>query len=447
MELSFKGTLEKLTWKQIRKEVAEVNPKFAKLIDELSPSDKYWVAKVTYPYGSMVMKRALLQLPNPSGDIVPITDSSIPTEIQEGLGYNLNSNPVSLVLKNKFEIFLPLEDRVISLNGLISPGTIFGAWRVLNPKKTEQPPFIWDMSSGARTALMLAKITEAKRHLQLQKAYHLTADVPRSLIDHWEIFRQLSKHSNFKQPWEAEILYFPQQWFSHLSDSKWKIFYYYLHDYVWEASETWRNQYIWNSIFSLILKDYGSRPNAYIMDTVKYLLYAGISAFPGLAPARDNSAGPFQEIQEIYIKEYGLKNYPPVIMQSEVFNMRDLSGHPVYYSLQFPNATEFKPNSRLRISSITDLYQIKLLMDCYERELISSKFNLGNSSFHELFRYVQYDYFHGGVTLLKGMLDSAEIAKEDKGLLTTIDGAVYKNFPDTCSFVRGCIRLSHKKTD
>ncbi len=105
MTMPLKGSFEKLTWKQVRADVAKVNPAFAKIIDELSPSDKYWVAKVRYPYGSLVMKKALLMLPNAKGDIVPITDSSIDKNIREGLDYNLNSNPVSLVLKNTFEIF------------------------------------------------------------------------------------------------------------------------------------------------------------------------------------------------------------------------------------------------------------------------------------------------------------------------------------------------------
>lgn len=76
MVVNFKGKLEKLVWKDVRKEVAKVNPAFAKLIDELNPSDKYWVAKVTYPYGSLVLDKAILMLPNEKGDIVPITDPS-----------------------------------------------------------------------------------------------------------------------------------------------------------------------------------------------------------------------------------------------------------------------------------------------------------------------------------------------------------------------------------
>lgn len=444
--ITFKGKLEKLTWKQVRHEVAAVNPVFAKIIDDLSPGDNYWLAKATYPYGSMVMKRALLQLPNLQGDIVPITDLSIPTQIREGLNYNLDSNPVSIVLQNTFEIFLPLEDRTIPLGGLIYPGSVFGAWRILNPKNTQHPIFIWDMTAGARSVFMLPRITEVKKHLQLKRAYGLTVDTPRSLMHHWEIFRQLASHPQFKQPWHAEILYFSQSWFDHLEDSQWENFYNYFRDSGWAASELWSNQFMWNLVFSLILKDYEGKPNAYIMDTVQYLLNAGISAFPGLAPVQNTLGGPFDKIQQIYdAGAYGLRNYPPIIVQSKMFNMHNPTTYPVYYSLQYPNAPEFKPSSRVRTSLISDLHEIRSLLIRCEQDLLSDKFNLGATSLGNLFNLVEYDYFHNGVDLHIGMRDSAEIAKEDKRFLTTLDGKVHKNFPDTCSFVTGCIRISLKK--
>lgn len=443
--LSFKGSFEKLSWGQIRQDVAKVNAEFAKIIDDISPSDKHWIAKVTYPYGSLVMQKSVLMLPNKAGDIVPITDPTIDSAIQEGLGYNLNSNPVSMVLKNTFEIFLPLEERTIPLSGPIHPGAAFGAWRVLNPEKTQHPAFVWDMTAGARSVFMLPKITETKKHMQLKKAYNLTVEVPRSLMTHWEIFRQLANHSRFKKSWDAEILYFSHKWFEHLDDNRWKPFYYYFHDSGWSASEVWRNQFIWNLIFSLILEKYEARPSAYIMDTAKYLLYMGIAAFTGFAPARNNLAGPFDEIQRIYAEEYELKNYPPIVIQPDVFNMYAPHGHAVYYSLQFPNAPEFKPNLRMRTSIISDLHEIRTLMLRYEQELSSNKFNINGTSLHDVFSYTQYDYFHNGVELHTGMRNSAEMSKEDKNLITTLDGQLHGEFPDTCSFVKGCIRLTHKK--
>lgn len=445
MSVSFKGSLEKLSWQQARKAVTEVNPDFAKIIDELNPSENHWLLKATYPYGSLVMQKSVLNLPNPQGEIVPITDRSIDPVIRQGIGYNLNSNPVSLILKNSFEIYLPLEDRTLPLSGLIPPGTAFGAWRMLNPHHTEHPIFIWDMSAGARSVFMLPKITEGLKHKKLAKNFGITASIPRTLMQHWEVFRQLanSKH-NYCEPWNSEVLYFSDSWFKHLSDKAWTDFYQYFYRSGWAGTEYWRNQPVWNLIFSLVLKEYESRPNAYIMDTAQYLLNMGAGAFTGLGPALNTLSGPWDLIQKIYNEVYEIRHYPPIIIQPQIFNMHDDLSPPVYYSLQFPNATEFKPSTRVKVSIISDLHEIRALMRRYERDLLSEKFNLGGTSLSALFDKVQYDYFHSAVELHDGMLDTAEMA-EDINLRTTVDGHVHEAFPASCLFGRGCIRLAHKQ--
>ena len=445
MSTPFKGYSEKLCWKQVRAEVAAVNPEFARLIDALSPSDDHWMLKARYPYGSLVMQQSVLSLPNAEGTIVPITDDSIAADIREGIGYNLYSNPVSLVLKNSFEIYLPLEDRTLPLSGLITPGTAFGAWRMLNPKYTEQPVFIWDMSAGARSVFMLPKITEDMKHKRLEKTFGITVSQPRALMQHWEVFRQLANSTeNHQATWTAEILYFSRSWFEHLDDAAWTAFYQYFHRSGWAGTEYWRNQPIWNLIFSLVLKDYESRPNAYIMDTAQYLLNMGVGAFTGLGPARDTIAGPWDLVQHAYTEVYEVKHYPPIIIQPQLFDTKNLAAPPVYYSLQFPNATEFKPSTRVKVSIISDLHEIRSLMRRYERDLSSNKFNLQGTSLHTLFDYVQYDYFHSATELHEGMQGTEEMAS-DVYLRTTVDGKVHDAFPASCLFGKGCARLSHKK--
>lgn len=444
MVVQAKASLEVLTWDKVRKDVHNVNPNFAKTVDALSPSNDYFFIKVKYPYGSQVLKNAVLMLPDKNGNLVPITDSSIDPHIRSAIDYNLNSNPVSMVLKNTFEIYLPLEDRTIPLNGLVKPGSTFGTFRILHPQGSHQPKFIWDMTAGARSIFMLPKITEAKKHMQLRKKFSLTVDKPSSLMAHWEIFRQLANHPDFPQPWDAEILYFSKSWFEHLDDKDWFAFYYQFHRSIWGRTEFLRNQPIWNLIFSIILKDYEARPSAYTTDTTKYLIYVGIGEQPGFAPARNNIAAPIEGLQKIYKEEYELRNYPPIIMQPDTFGMLNPKQHPIYYSLQFPTAIEFGKNSRERPSLISDLHEIKSLLKRYEMELLSNKFNTNGTPIHDLFNLVAFDYFHNNVELHAGMLNSAEMSKEDEGLLTTLDGTLHKEFPDMCSFVKGCIRVSKK---
>ncbi len=438
------GSAEKLTWSQARESVAKVNLEFLRIIDEISPDERHWLLKVRYPYGCPVMKRSVLMLPNKKCAVVPITDSSIDKEIREGLNYNLNSNPVSLVLKNSFEIFLPLSDRAIPLSGIIKPGTAFGAARMLSPGETEHPIFIWEMTSGARSVFMIPKITEAPKHQKLEKALGVNLPFPRTLMQHFDVFRLIASSQHIKhEPWSAEILYFSENWFKHLDDEKWSEFYNYFRRSGWGASEFWRNQPIWNLIFSLVVQNYESKPNAYIMDTVKYLLNMGIGSMPGLGPVSDTTVGPFDFIQEVYSNIYEIRHYPPIVIQPQLFDMKNKNANPVYYSLQFPNALEFKPSSRKRASIISDLHEIRSLMKRYESEMLSDKYNIDGTSLMSLFNKVRYDYFHSAVELHEGMRDSAEMANDIR-LRTTLDGKVYNTFPSTCLFGKGCIRVAPK---
>ncbi len=131
-------------------------------------------------------------------------------------------------------------------------------------------------------------------------------------------------------------------------------------------------------------------------------------------------------------------------MHTSSFNLFAQKPEAVYYSLQFPTNQEFKPSSRKRVSLITDLHEIRSLMLRYEQQLLSDTYNIEETSFYELFKCAKYDYFHNSVELHPGMRNSAEMAAEDKRLITTLDKMAHKNFPDKCAFLKGCIRVSTK---
>ena len=446
-EQQHKGLLETLTWKQARSYVDSVRPDLAQIIDELDPGDDYQLIRCVYPFGSKVLSNGKLMLPCNTGDVtVPIDSPEIDPKLQEAIGYNLNSNPVSLVIRNSFEIYIPLDDKsVLPLARPMRPGALFGAYRVLNPGSSYQPVFTWDMTAGARSMFMLPKITEVKKHQRLKKQFNLTVDRPTTLMSHWEIFKELAAHESFTQPWSAEIIFFTKKWFEKLDDPRWVHFDSYFRRLVGSGSELSRNQTVWQLIFSLMLKDYEGRPSAYICDTVKNLMHIGAGAHPGLAPAVDNVAGPIQGIQEIYRDHYNIRNYPPIIMCPAQFDLYTPVSAPVYYSLNFPTAVEFGKSSRTRTSLIDDLHQIRSLLIRYRANILSNKFHTEGTPMHDLFHYAQYDFFHNNVELHTGVCNSQEM-REDENLRTTLDAQVSDHFPDMCSFVKGCIRISHQSS-
>ncbi len=159
-----KSSMHKVYWQDVRTQVKAKNPELAAVIDEVNPGESHPLYQVSYPFGAEVLKEGILFIPNKDGDLVPLTDPQISDELRRDLDYNLNSNPICFVLKNATELFIKIDDLLVTAFGLVSEGRLFGLSRVISSKKSEQPVFTWDMTAGARSLFMLPKISEKGRH-------------------------------------------------------------------------------------------------------------------------------------------------------------------------------------------------------------------------------------------------------------------------------------------
>lgn len=433
--------MRELQWLEARDFLRKVNPELTSIIDELNPGREHTIFKVTYPYGDAILKEGVLHLPRSDGGIAPITSQCFGDDIREKLGYNLNSNPVSVILNNSAELFLVLDDRII-LNGVFTPGQIFGLWRVLNPGITGHPIFRWSLTSGARSLFMLPKISEKYSHGRLTQAFSIKSDAPESYLDHWHIFKDIVRSKNFENEWSVEILYFSKAWFQNLNDTAWLKFNNYLLNCAWKGSEYLRNQSLWDLIYSLIQKKRNIRPDAYSADTAKHLLSMSIGAFPGFAPANDDAIGPITRLQQAYTDVYGLKGYAPIIMKPATFSAENNS--PVYYSLQYPTAMEFSPKSSKRASTMDYLFKIGLLLEKYLLELRSGDMKIEESFLYKTAKHVSFDLFHTATGNLSNVHCSQNMPLEDDAFLNLSPACKNKEFPVASSFVRGCIRISNK---
>ena len=128
-----KASMEELDWRSARKTFLSINPELGKIIDDLDPDPSFTLFKLKYPFGSEILKNGILQLPDKNGELISFYDNHISKEIQEKLGYNYGSNPVTMVINNSTELFMRLGQRIIPLYGVIPAGKIFGLWRILNP--------------------------------------------------------------------------------------------------------------------------------------------------------------------------------------------------------------------------------------------------------------------------------------------------------------------------
>lgn len=440
-----KSTIEKRNWSQVRHHFEELNPDFVKIVDELDPPDDFCLYEVTYPYGSMVVKSGRLHVPNDNGDLVPLGDSSLDSYVSADLSYNLGSNPCAFMLENCMEVFINLDDRVIPLYDFLKPGSFSGTWQVLAPELAHYPEFLWNMSAGARSIFMLAKISEATANNKLKRTFALTTNKPRNMLEHWYLFREIAAHPKFPKPWACKVLFFSGKWFKQLEDPVWHDFHRFLYAKAWTSSEFWRNQFVWNVVFSSIQKNRQIKASAHIINTVQHLLFMGAGFSPGFVPAIDDSVAPVSAFQEIYLDIYNFKNYAPTMMHAHTLNLYDDS-RPLYYSLQYPTATTFSPKSSGHSSTISDLYEVKMVMDKYLAELHAGNIEMGNTVISHMADRIELEYFHSDIELYHDMKPSKEIPKEDPTFAQgSPKNACSDAFPNNSSFVRGCIRVSHKK--
>lgn len=429
----------KQTWADVRQGVSLLNPRFAEIIDSISPDESYRLYKVSYPYGASILEKGRLFLPAASEkNLLPLSSSYFSQ--QEDLSYNDLSNPVSLILTNSTEIYLDLADRIIALYGLIGPGKIISTWKVLSGTNwSYAAAFSWNMSAGARSIFLAQKISDKAAHANIQKAFNIKDLPPKALIDHWHIFKNTVNHPSFGEPWKTTVLFFSKQWFDHLNDSAWRDFYFYLYQTAWVGSEFWRNQFLWDLSFSLLLKERHIRACPYIVKTVKQLLAIASGATPGFAPQDNEISAPISRIKFIYQNIYKLFGSPPTPLSSTPFINTEKES-PVYYSLNFPNETDFIPKAKQQTSLIADLREVKTVLEAYTEEVRNHKFNIVQTPIYRAARNVDFTFYHSEQDPHYQILQNANIVKDDKRFMFD-ESAI---FPVNSSFFRSCIKIMQK---
>ena len=159
-----------------------------------------------------------------------------------------------MLLTNCAEIYLSNGHHTLSLYGAITAGRILNSWVMLNKDiQTHTPPFMWDMSAGARSIFIIKNI-QPTRLCTLTKTFALNAEKPRRLVDQWKVFGEIAQHESVTNPWLTTIIFF-KKWFEHIDDPRFNDLQKYFYKTAWQSSDYLRNQFIWNYIYSIIEKN------------------------------------------------------------------------------------------------------------------------------------------------------------------------------------------------
>ncbi|MCK4608417.1 MAG: hypothetical protein KAT71_02965 [Gammaproteobacteria bacterium] len=440
-----KPVIRKLAWKDVRADVALVNPDFARIVDELNPGMDYIIYRISYPFGARIFDEGLLHAPNETGDVVSIDHGSLPNDFVQQLSYR--DIPLGMVLTKSLENHVEYRDKVIPLS-VFSAGDFFGVWETLDPPNSFFPKTSWNITSGARSLFMLSKISEELGNKRLRDKYNVSTLRAKKYKDHWSIFRDVANSPAFAADWNSEVLFFSDKWFDKISskDKAWSNIRGFFHDYAWKVSVFWRHQITWDLVwqrFVDILKNYNIKVNYNQLETLKQFVAIGTGALPLFVPSDDlNEVGPIKELKLTFMEDYGLK-YVPTIMRPIHFSMhRSMFG---YYSIYEPTLIESVPKSREILNVMEVARELKDLVFLFREKVLDGTLKVESTPVYELMKNVEFDFFHSDPDLSGKLKLSHLMAKDDSGFMVMPDGYGNREFCDSAKFVKGCVRLKAKK--
>ena len=406
--------VEIVTWNEVGSKVKQVNPNLYDVIAELNPSHHYPLLHISYPFGANIIQEGQLCAPTHDFSASALNDK-LPKSILQNL------MPVMLSLNKTSEIYLESATRIMPYK-IVLPGQLFFC---PDDYVTGEIPTAlrlpWRIAAGTRSIFMLPKVTESISHKKLRVEFKVPFHPPKTLWEHYYIFRQIAAHAGSIDQWQSNILVFTKPWLKLIDDYFQKQIYY-------QNSHLHQQRLLimrWAFLVSAISGSVKLRP--YLIDTVNHLFSIWFGIIPGFqAAGKSEFSGPMRLFEQAYIDVYGLKDYLPIIMCPNIYTS-GLSKAPSYYSLALPTVLESYPSAKTSPNIIHDLKDVKYLQELFQKKL-------GQET--------SFDYFHTIADKRSNICLTEGMPKKDPAILKTFGEYKLREFPAASPFVRGCIRVN-----
>jgi hypothetical protein len=434
--------LVKCYWQDVREKVAKVQPVFAQIVDELGVDKKFPLYLAYYPYGALKGDTLSTFIPKVDGGYYRLTDPNAPKDIIKNLGYGMSSAPLAMLLEKNMELFIDLKDEGVTIPAVIyKPGDMFPFARILsrNSERVYAPNGVLTLTSGIRSTFMLPNIGCSTHHLNLQRDFNIKNHAPKTLYEHWDVFKELVNSQVIGSTWRSCLMYFSRQWLAKLdADPAWHKMKLFLHELAWTHYEYERNHLYYDVAFSVMQKKRNLKPNPYLVDTARHLFAVALGAAPGYAPATDDRALPLDVIKRVYVDSYGLKKYYVSLMHPLHYSFES-DKYPVYYSLQHPSTRVFSPKSRKISSTLAELRELDHITRIFTSELSNPENMCSDTIIGSVSHDIEFNYFHNKVDRHGIVKHSSKIADmDDRFSLNDLESNLAV-FSSDAPFVRGCV--------
>lgn len=160
--------MQLVSWKDIKSDVKKLNITLFNIMEEINPPASMKLILAEYPYGTLIVDDGLLTLCNDQGDAIPINDPDFPRQVKESLSYA--SITLGFLLNKSSEVYIKLGARNVPLN-MLHPGKFLGLFEVVSAMTNSKSIAIWNVCSGARSAMLLPKISDTTSHRRLKNTF------------------------------------------------------------------------------------------------------------------------------------------------------------------------------------------------------------------------------------------------------------------------------------
>lgn len=432
-ELKNPRNYEIVTWRDIAEKVRSANQPLADLIDEIDPPLDWKIVKVCYAFGDELLQKGELFLPNRRGELVGINQPEFNAELYNLLNYQ--SMPVGLTLKSTMELFITHLDKVFPYN-ITQPGRVFGLWGGLDTEISSFHGKIWNMVAGCRSIFLLPKIADKIALSRMNREFKSSFQVPRSLWEHFDLFKQLCSHKD--DPWYLEVIFFDKNWIRIDSEKQKKLRLFFL-NMGWKSTMILRDSVIFDFVYSSAQAAKNIRIDPYLADTVKHLYGIGKKSYPGFIFAESDFCAPTSFIQKIFNDVYALE-YSPTIMHLDYLNSNDSKS--LFYSLNLPTLLEFSPRSRENSTNINSLYYIQLSIERLRNYILTADLNLAGQEIYKWARELKYNFYHSNPQNDQEIQSTSKLIKEES-VLRKEEDFFKKPFCQKNIFMQGLVKLSN----
>ncbi len=437
-----------LSWKDVKKQVIELNPFIGNEMDQIPGVDDFKVLRVRYPYGMDIVKAGKFHI-NFAGHCTPFDSQVTPKHIREMLDYFWLGIPFGMVTRNTVESHTELPSHVVPFR-LLKSGNIFSLLTVFEDRsRLHYFTQLHYVKSGCRSLTMLPQIADKVYSERLTRKYGVREYLnPKLLGRHWELFVELVNSPQFQTDWYCEVLYFSKDFIKaieNMSGFKEKLL-----SIAWRLVAFDRHGFSYDMIWSLFEEanlDLATRNHIRVIETVKHIIRMALSEYPpGFVPATCNSAGPVSQLMETFDQVYRMRYFYPIMMQLASYDGKN----PLYYSLNKPAFFHAIPENAAVTEGVLDTLGIKQVLELFKEQVLKDKLpiSLKGTALYEMLETTEFDFYHTGAEPDQLKTDAPLLMAEDPRFMQAANMIQYDRdtlrTPEKATFFNGCIRIRPK---